>query len=97
VYTTIVAVYVGVRELRENLRAYLQRAKEGDEIVVTERGKAVARISAAGRGTTLERLIAEGRARPATRPKTPIDSSKLARARGSVVDLMLEDKRARDY
>lgn len=90
-------MHVGVRELRENLRAYLQRAKNGEEVVVTERGKAIARISGAGRGSTLERLIAEGRARPPLRPKRPIDPSRAVKARGSVVDLMLEDKRARDY
>ena len=29
----------GVRELRENLRSYLERVKEGDEVLVTERGR----------------------------------------------------------
>jgi prevent-host-death family protein len=92
-----VTVYVGIRDLRENLRAYLQRAKKGEEIVVTDRGTPIARLSGLVRRDSIERLIAEGRVRPATRPKTPIDSSKLARARGSVVDLMLEDQRSRDY
>ena len=31
-------VKVGVRELRENLSSYLARVKEGDEVIVTERG-----------------------------------------------------------
>jgi prevent-host-death family protein len=39
-------VRVGVRELRENLRTWLDRVKDGDEVVVTERGKPVARIAA---------------------------------------------------
>lgn len=33
-----------VREVRDNLRAYLERAEAGEEIVVLRRGKEVARI-----------------------------------------------------
>ncbi|MBA2276926.1 MAG: type II toxin-antitoxin system prevent-host-death family antitoxin [Chloroflexia bacterium] len=33
-----------VREVRDNLRAYLDRAEAGEEIVVMRRGKEVARI-----------------------------------------------------
>ncbi len=35
---------VGVRELRQNLSRYLDRVKAGDELVVTERGRQVARL-----------------------------------------------------
>ena len=42
----MVIVTVGVREFRENLRAYLDRVKAGDVVVVTERGKPVARVTA---------------------------------------------------
>ena len=37
---------VSVRELRANLPAYLRRASQGDSVVVTVRGKEVARIIA---------------------------------------------------
>jgi prevent-host-death family protein len=57
---------VGVRELRQNLSVYLRRVKEGEALDVTERGRTVARLVPA-RETTLDRLIAEGKARPATR------------------------------
>ncbi len=33
-----------VREVRDNLRAFLERAEAGEEIVVTNRGREVARI-----------------------------------------------------
>ncbi len=33
-----------VREVRDNLRAYLERAEAGEEIVVMRRGREVARI-----------------------------------------------------
>jgi prevent-host-death family protein len=41
---------VGVRELRQNLSKYLDRVKEGEALVVTERGRQVARLIPAGAG-----------------------------------------------
>ena len=35
---------VGVRELKDRLSGYLKRVQGGEEIVVTERGRSVARI-----------------------------------------------------
>ncbi|HWT22985.1 MAG TPA: type II toxin-antitoxin system prevent-host-death family antitoxin [Solirubrobacteraceae bacterium] len=35
---------VGVRGLRQNLSKYLDRVKAGEDLVVTERGKPVARL-----------------------------------------------------
>ncbi|MHB8059269.1 MAG: type II toxin-antitoxin system Phd/YefM family antitoxin [Gaiellaceae bacterium] len=35
---------VGVRELRQNLSRYLDRVKSGEELVVTEHGREVARL-----------------------------------------------------
>lgn len=63
----MMAVEVGVRELRENLSAWLDRAAAGEEIVVTERGKPKARLTAAE--TLLDRLAREGKVRRATRPR----------------------------
>jgi len=52
---------VGVRELRENLRSWLDRVKSGDELVVTERGKAVAQLVPLDSGRRkLEELIELG-------------------------------------
>jgi prevent-host-death family protein len=51
---------VGVRELRQNLSRYLQRVKEGEAFVVTERGREVARLTPSARyATPLAELIAE--------------------------------------
>jgi len=35
---------VGVRELRQNLSRYLDRVKDGEDLVVTEHGREVARL-----------------------------------------------------
>lgn len=37
-------VEVSVKEARDNFRAYLDRAEAGEEIIITRRGKEVARI-----------------------------------------------------
>jgi prevent-host-death family protein len=59
--------HVGVRELRQNLSVYLDRVKAGESLTVTERGAEVARLvpMPAG-GSSIDTLIAEGRARPAS-------------------------------
>ena len=59
---------VGVRELRQNLSVYLDRVKAGETLEVTEHGRPVARLSPRlpDSMTRLERLIADGRVRPAT-------------------------------
>ncbi len=60
---------VGVRELRQNLSIYLDRVKLGETLSVTEYGQVVAILAPlpAAKLTTLERLVAEGRATPPTR------------------------------
>ena len=59
--------HVGVRELRQNLSVYLDRVKKGESLTVTEHGAEVAQIVPMPRpGSSLERLVAEGRARPAS-------------------------------
>ena len=52
---------VGVRELKNRLTHYLRRAKEGEEVVVTERGRPVAvlqSIQHLDRGAALETRLA---------------------------------------
>jgi len=63
-------VEVGVRELRENLSEWLDRAAAGEEILVTERGKPKARLS--GAETAYDRLVREGRLKPATGRRVPL-------------------------
>ena len=59
---------VGVRELRQNLSVYLERVIAGERLEVTDRGNPVAMLIPIRPGATLvERLVAEGRAMPATR------------------------------
>lgn len=54
---------VGVRELRQNLSAYLRRVAVGESFEVTERGRRVAVLAPLPEESTpLGRLVASGRA-----------------------------------
>ena len=58
---------VGVRELRQNLTRYLRRVKTGETLEVTEHGQPVAVLAPLppANESAIDRLIREGRARPA--------------------------------
>ena len=45
---------VGVKELKNHLSRYLRGVKAGEEVLVSERGKVVARIIPAGEGVVSE-------------------------------------------
>ena len=61
---------VGVRELRQQASRVLDLVKQGEVIVVTERGAPIAEIVPIKK-TKLERLIEAGAVTPATRPWNP--------------------------
>jgi prevent-host-death family protein len=64
---------VGIAELRQNLSLYLRRVENGERLLVTDRNRPVAELGPApSSGTSLDRLIAEGRvARPTRRGLPP--------------------------
>lgn len=93
-------VKVGVRELRENLRSWLDRVKAGDQVIVTERGKPVARLAAVEAEGRLEELIRLGVVRPplSTR-RHEIDISKLPSLGPgpTLSDIVIEQRRRARY
>jgi prevent-host-death family protein len=61
---------VGVRDLRQNLSAFLRQVKEGQAFVVTEHGREVARLTPSGPlDSPIARLVAE---RGATLPRADL-------------------------
>jgi prevent-host-death family protein len=88
---------VGVRELRQNLSRYLQRVKEGEAFVVTERGQEVARLTPSERyATPLAELIAErGASIPQGKPweLLPLPSSPAGGPRSEDVLAELREER----
>jgi prevent-host-death family protein len=63
---------IGVRELREQLSAYLDRARNGETIEVTDRGTPIAMlVPIPDERRALAEFIASGVIRPAERPWRP--------------------------
>ncbi|MGH9039421.1 MAG: type II toxin-antitoxin system Phd/YefM family antitoxin [Acidimicrobiia bacterium] len=56
---------VGIRALRDRLSEFVERVRAGEELVVTDRGRAVARLVPFGHERALDRLIREGVVDPA--------------------------------
>ena len=69
---------VGVRELRNNLSRYLAQVRAGDEVVVTDHGREIARVVPIAnderRPSALDRLVAEGLAAPPMKARRPLPS-----------------------
>lgn len=82
---------VGISELRDNLSRYLSAVRDGNEITVTDHGKAIARITPIERARPLDRLIAEGLVTPAQRPKRKRNGPRVKGTR-TVSDLVAEQR-----
>ena len=92
VYT--VGMDVAVSELRAHLSDYLDRARAGDEVVITDRGVPVARLLGLTATAILERLAAEGvigRATAVPRPRA--SGQPRPRPRRPVADQVSQQRR----
>lgn len=86
-------IYVGIRELRDKLSAFVRLVREGETVLVTDRGKVVAELRRpAEEGPTrypgLNREIREGRTR-AAKPDPPADLYEIRQSMsGTLQDLL---------
>jgi prevent-host-death family protein len=84
---------VGIRELRNHLSRYVAQVQEGQEIVITDHGKAVARIVPVRGGRKLDQLIADGLVTPAKRRGKPRWMPRPDRPQAMVSDLVIEERK----
>jgi len=82
---------VGIRDLRAHLSRYLEQVKAGEEIVVTEHGKPVARLVPMNGERKIDRLIREGVVTPARSRSGWLPEP--IRAKGTVSDIVIEQRR----
>lgn len=83
---------VGIRELRADLSRLIKLVRDGDEVVVTDRGIPVARIIPMNGQRKIDKLIAAGLVEPAPKPwKGP--PPRPVKAKGTVSDLVAEQRR----
>ena len=84
---------VAVSDLRAHLSEWLARAREGEEVLVTERGVPIARLLGVTTTATLERLTAEGViARPERAQRTPASGRRRPRP-GHPVSVVVSQQR----
>lgn len=89
---TSTRIEVGVRDLKNNLSRYLDQVEAGVEVVVTDRGRPIARLNGIDTAPTdrLTALIEAGLVQPPTatarRRPAPL------RASGSVSELVAEQR-----
>ena len=92
---------VGIRELKTHLSRYVKEVKDGDEILVSDRGKIVARIVPVGgtsEGTRLQNMLlklsAEGKIILPRLHNKAVSPSRRKKVRGTpFADAILEGRR----
>jgi prevent-host-death family protein len=84
---------VAVSELRAHLSDYLDKAREGAEVVITDRGVPIARLLGLTTTATLERLVADGVIARAAGPRPRASGQPRPRPRRPVADLVSEQRR----
>ena len=90
---TVQGMDVSVTELRAHLSDWLDRARTGGEVVITDRGIPVARLTAISGAGTLERLTAEGVIGKATAPRPVAAGRSNPRPRRPVSDHVSDQRR----
>ena len=86
-------VEVGLRELKNDLSRYVRRAQAGEDVVVTDRGRPVARLSAVDAATDhLADLVAAGVVRAPRRAAAGRGRRRVV-PRRPVSDLVAEQRR----
>jgi prevent-host-death family protein len=85
---------VTVTDLRAHLSSWLERARHGDDIVITDRGVPVARLTGLAATATLERLTADGIiGRPATAQRPRASGRARPRSRRPLADIVSDQRR----
>lgn len=82
---------VGVRELHDRLSEHLERVERGAEVVVTRRGRPIARLSAVDGEDPLGDLVRRGLVTPARERRSERRAG--VKARASVSELVAEQRR----
>jgi prevent-host-death family protein len=82
---------VGIRELRAHLSRYIDQVRDGEDIVVTDRGVPVARVVPMNGERKIDRLIAAGLVEPAPR-QVPRPLPRPIKIEGGISDLVDEQR-----
>ena len=91
---TIEGMDVAISDLRSHLSAWVDRVQAGEEVVITERGVPVARMTAIDAAPVLRRLTDEGVvAAPTSAARASASSSARVKATASVAERVADQRR----
>jgi prevent-host-death family protein len=84
---------VAISALRRDLANYIDRAKAGEEVVVTEHGTPVVRLVAVDAAPLIDQLVQQGVLGKAAQPGRPTAvGARRVKASGPVADLVSEQR-----
>ena len=84
---------VGIRELKNGLSKYIDRVRAGEEVIVTDRGRPVARLSSVDASEDrLADLVAAGLVRPPASRERHVPERRI-KTKAPVSDLVVEQRR----
>ena len=83
---------VGIRELREHLSRFIDEVRAGQELIVTARGRPVARIVASTGESWLDELVVAG---IVSLPEQELDPLSFGRvqAKGDIMEFVFDQRR----
>ena len=85
---------VAISTLRAELSSWIERARAGEEIVVTDRGTPVARLLPVDTAPLLDQLVERGvLGKPRSRDRPAARRASSVHASGPVADLVSEQRR----
>jgi prevent-host-death family protein len=89
---------VGIQEFRDHIKRYLAAARRGEDVVVTENGRPLAKLTKVSSNEAeeedcLARLAAKGLLRPALRRRRPAGPPPLKIPGASLSELIIKDRR----
>ncbi len=85
---------VAISKLRAELATWIERARAGDEVIVTDRGTPVARLLAVDTAPLLEQLTQRGvLSKPRSADRPTASGAARVHASGSVAELVSDQRR----
>lgn len=86
---------VGVTQLRQDLKNWVARAQAGDEVIVTDRGEPVARLTGIQVPPVFEQLVAEGKVSRPGRSRPRARGLDRVHGRGPVSEYLIDERDVR--
>ena len=84
---------VSISALRAELAMWIDRVRDGEEVVITDRGTPVARLTPVGRASLIESLTEQGVLSRPRGPRPVARDMKRVHADGPVSDYVSEQRR----